>query len=417
MEEYIKYFETQEEYDEYVTSGNMKNPNVSYCEDVKDVHYNPWTWADEYFTTVALESGTITLNIPGHIDTHNISYVSYSTNGGASWVDTVDVNDFVEETPITINVSKGDAILWKCGSKYYEIPSGLGGCFFSSTCNFNVMGNIMSLVCGDNFKGANRGSEFSNLFKDVNGNKECLLVDASNLIFPTVSIGCKSMFSDCTSLVKAPKLPATSLGYYQCYYDMFSGCTSLTTAPELPATTLVGNCYSSMFSGCTSLITAPELPATILAEECYSRMYYGCTALTTAPELPATTLADHCYSSMFSGCISLTTAPELPATTLSSNCYSCYQSMFEGCTSLTTAPELPIINLNSSYGCYYSMFKGCTNLNCIKAMFTTEPSSYTNSWVDGVSATGTFVKNANATWNVSGVNGIPEGWTVETATV
>ena len=30
-------------------------------------------------------------------------------------------------------------------------------------------------------------------------------------------------------------------------------------------------------------------------------------------------------------------------------------------------------------------------------------------------ATGIFVKNSAAQWNVSGANGIPEGWTVETA--
>lgn len=29
--------------------------------------------------------------------------------------------------------------------------------------------------------------------------------------------------------------------------------------------------------------------------------------------------------------------------------------------------------------------------------------------------TGTFIKNASATWDVTGVNGIPTGWTVETA--
>ena len=33
-------------------------------------------------------------------------------------------------------------------------------------------------------------------------------------------------------------------------------------------------------------------------------------------------------------------------------------------------------------------------------------------WVQGVSSTGTFVKNKDATWDVTGVNGIPEGWTV-----
>jgi hypothetical protein len=36
-------------------------------------------------------------------------------------------------------------------------------------------------------------------------------------------------------------------------------------------------------------------------------------------------------------------------------------------------------------------------------------------WVKGVASSGTFVKNSAATWDVTGVNGIPSGWTVETA--
>ena len=101
--------------------------------------------------------------------------------------------------------------------------------------------------------------------------------------------------------------------------------------------------------------------------------------------LPATTLASYCYNSMFYGCTGLTSAPELPATTLASNCYN-------------------------------GMFYGCGNLAYIKAMFTTTPgSAYTNNWVNGVKATGIFVKNSAATWDVTGNNGVPTGWTVETA--
>ena len=48
-------------------------------------------------------------------------------------------------------------------------------------------------------------------------------------------------------------------------------------------------------------------------------------------------------------------------------------------------------------------------------MFTTTPGTDTMNWVDGVASTGTFVKNSAATWNVTGVYGIPSGWTVETA--
>lgn len=49
-------------------------------------------------------------------------------------------------------------------------------------------------------------------------------------------------------------------------------------------------------------------------------------------------------------------------------------------------------------------------------MFTTTPSTtYTSNWVQGVAASGTFIKNSSATWNVTGDNGIPTGWTVQTA--
>lgn len=101
----------------------------------------------------------------------------------------------------------------------------------------------------------------------------------------------------------------------------------------------------------------------------------------------------------------------LPATTLAN---SCYYYMFTGCTNLTTAPELPATTLASN--CYVSMFNGCSNLSYIKAMFTTTPGdSYMSNWVENVKATGTFVKNSAATWDVTGNNGVPSGWTVETA--
>ena len=304
------------------------------------------------------------------------------------------------------------------------------------------------------------------------------LTTAPQLPATTLADDCyKNMFYNCTSLTTAPELPATTLTT-SCYQSMFYNCTSLTTAPELPATTLAYCCYRKMFYGCTSLTTAPELPAKNLKTYCYQRMFNGCTSLITAPKLPATTLASRCYYSMFERCSKLTTAPELPATTLASSCYhsmfsgtnvlpdcsninfssstvvasggliglfagtkvtdddlrsilpinsngkyylpcttlaeSCYYSMFYDCTSLTTAPELPATTLANQ--CYYSMFWGCSKLNHIKAMFTTTPSSsYTYSWVSGVASSGTFVKNKNATWNVTGTDGIPSGWTVQTA--
>ena len=190
------------------------------------------------------------------------------------------------------------------------------------------------------------GSEFSGDIRSI-----------FNKFFPyNYNYFASRLFQNCTSLTKAPELPATTLANY-CYTNMFGNCTSLTQAPELPATTLTDYCYSFMFGGCSSLTQAPELPATTLASNCYSSMFNGCTSLTTAPELPATKLSINCYSSMFNGCTSLTTAPELPATTLS---FFCYSAMFQNCTSLKR------IKMNASSGNWgESMFFGCTSLELV----------------------------------------------------
>ena len=89
------------------------------------------------------------------------------------------------------------------------------------------------------------------------------------------------------------------------FYHLFDACTSLTKAPALPATTLVERCYSNMFLDCTSLTKAPVLSATTLAPYCYQNMFKRCTSLTKAPALPSTTLATSCYYGMFNGCSKL----------------------------------------------------------------------------------------------------------------
>lgn len=219
------------------------------------------------------------------------------------------------------------------------------------------------------------------------------------------------LFRDCTALTSAPTLPSTTLKNY-CYYNMFRGCSALVAAPVLPATTMTTQCYRNMFYGCSSLTSAPELKAMTVNASSYRGMFYNCTSLVTAPDLPATTLNTYCYYQMFYGCSSLTSAPaKLPATALQTYCYG---EMFRGCSQLTTAPELPATTLTSN--CYYRMFYSCSKLTYIKAMFTTAPStSYTNNWVYHVASSGTFVKNSSAGWSVTGVSGVPSGWTIQTA--
>ena len=332
----------------------------------------------------------------------------------------------------TVKLADGGELMFRAGEEgNANFSAGLNNYYqFRFSGEIAAKGSIMSLLDRNCRKNAVPSYAFKYLFRDCAG-----LMEAPELPAAELESDCyNSMFYGCTNLTEAPELPATKLGE-KCYYCMFRGCTNLTEAPDLPATELAEWCYDCMFLGCTSLTKAPDLPATNLVAGCYSNMFDSCTSLTEVPALPARELAYGCYFCMFDSCTSLTEAPELPARELVGSCYygmfsgctnltevpdlparelavSCYKQMFEGCKNLTKAPDLPAIDLDN--GCYSHMFSGCTNLNYIKALFTDEPSKETTSgWLSNVASTGTFVKSKDATWDVRGDNGIPEGWTVE----
>ena len=308
---------------------------------------------------------------------------------------------------------------------------------------WSIQGNPLSLLVGDNddynsiHSIANiQSGAFYGLFAD-NTN----IIDASRMALtldPVPNAAYRYMFAGCTNLIKAPKLPATTLSQrcYEsmfnqcsslstapvlpattlaslCYYEMFKDCTSLVTAPALPATTLANSCYAYMFNGCTALVNTPELPATTLTQRCYYNMFNGCTSLIATTQLPATTAVDSCYYDMFKGCTSLVNVPDLPATTLAPNCY---REMFYGCTSLVNAPVLPATILTTN--CYREMFYGCSSLNYIKALFIASPLvngsyTYTNLWVANVAAYGTFVQHQDAEWELYNDNAIPTTWRLQ----
>jgi len=303
-------------------------------------------------TIEALSAGTLQL-------TNNTSQtdIYYNLNDGG-W-------QLIGTDNMSFNVDAGDIIQFGATEAVNLQQYSAGRSLFSgNTLAFKVYGNIESLEYGyGDFTNRDTSvyleSAFTYCFRSCSG-----LTDASNLV-----------------------LPATTLAN-SCYERMFRDCTSLTSAPELPGTTLswlVDRCYAFMFQNCTSLTQAPELPATELASHCYYGMFYGCTNLTSAPELPAETLTDYCYYSMFKGCTSLISVPELPATKL-------------------------------EYYCYFGMFSGCTNLNYIKCLATDIPATNcTNNWVNGVAASGTFVKAPSMTGWTTGASGIPTNWTVEDA--
>lgn len=54
MIEHLKKFNTHDEYEEYVDSGEFLKPNVSYCRNEREVHYNP-----KFFCKLTLSNGDV----------------------------------------------------------------------------------------------------------------------------------------------------------------------------------------------------------------------------------------------------------------------------------------------------------------------------------------------------------------------
>ena len=240
---FIKQFASLAAFNSFTLDSN-NTPNVSLIKDNYGLQYTkyitpPHDYSQDYFTFEAIDDIDVLLYYKNSLYTDNpVGTMYYSVNEGSTW----------SEMDSVVSISAGNKIMFKgvateCnGSSYtFDLSDGDGGIIQG---RFNVEGNIMSVIYGDDFKGQTSFPEgdwsyiFSIFFYDQSN-----LINASNLI-----------------------LPVTTLDFH-CYSYMFNGCTSLTTAPELPATTLLDNCYQGMFNGCTLLNYVKCLATNISANQ------------------------------------------------------------------------------------------------------------------------------------------------------
>ena len=199
-------------------------------------------YSQDYLTFRVLTNGTIAWKAlgTGHTDT-----IQYSLNGG-QWTSIT-----ASSTGTTIPVSAGDVVRFKGNNTTYAKDKSNYAGFEGGSADFDIEGNILSLLYGDNFTTttALTGTyTFCSIFK------KSKVISAENLVLPSTVLTnyCyRAMFSYCTELEIAPKLPATTLSQ-GCYWYMFEKC-AIFEAPELNATTLVRECYGNMFNGCSNL--------------------------------------------------------------------------------------------------------------------------------------------------------------------
>ena len=249
MANYIKLVQSQAELTAFKASESFITPNVTAIHNSLIVDYNPYVapvgptphdYSQDYFTIEALTSGTFNFTNDNSED----GYLQYSLDDGETWSE-----EYGSIEDLSLNAN--DKLLIKGNITLDDGAS--DGNYVSYTGDFNVYGNIMSLVYGDNFANQTSLAGKDYIFAYLFSNNETLL-SAENLI-----------------------LPATTLTDF-CYFCMFHGCSSLTTAPELPATTLAESCYYGMFEDCISLNYIKCLATDISSEYCTGNWVSGVAA-------------------------------------------------------------------------------------------------------------------------------------------
>lgn len=216
-------------------------------------------YSADYLTFTVLTTGTISWKALG---SGAVKTIEYKKNNG-SWTSLTSTS-----AGATISAEQGDKILFRGTNTSYSASSKTNySGFEGGTATYDISGNIMSLIYGDNFANNNTISSqwaFCSLFKLSN------IISAEHLILPALSLtkhAYRAMFSKAYQLTTPPAiLPATTLNE-NCYWYMFEECP-ITSAPELPATTLATNCYGYMFTGCTCLSHIKCLATNMSASGC-----------------------------------------------------------------------------------------------------------------------------------------------------
>lgn len=216
------------------------------------MYSNPYYY--QYFTVEVLTGGSFTFYTP--LSELPTVYYSLNNNSWTEWEYDATMGD--DGLLKSLNLSVGDRLRIKSA---ISNPVGVEGYYFaesSNTITYNVSGNIMSLVYGDDFVG--------------NDNLNDTITSDGYTPF-------QMMFAEDAKIKSAINLclPSFILSTYM-YAAMFSSST-LETAPTIIPAMICEKCYHEMFYNCDNLIGNIVIPEPIglsnLEVDAYYNMFTG----------------------------------------------------------------------------------------------------------------------------------------------
>ena len=322
---YLKEFDSHSSYESEVNVGvGISIPNVSYCKDANDVHFNPYNLIEFYVGDITGTPQTV------KIYTDSSTSVDVTVSEGNKWYSYLLPKDN-GLYKIESGIYDGDSEEWSNGIvKKVVVKSNINYNYDENNDRYN--GIVPWEITEASFKGSNT-SKVTNM---------------------------NCMFQFCRSLTSLDlsNFNTSNVTYMS---GMFNGCSGLTSLDLSNFNTSNVTNMGSMFYGCSGL-TSLDLSNFNTSNVTYmSSMFKGCSGLTSLDLSGWDTNNVTDMRFMFNGCISLTSL-DLRNFNTSNVTYMSY--MFKGCTSLTS---LTLSNFNTSNVTYMdSMFYGCSKLKTIR---------------------------------------------------
>ena len=253
---YINTFKTHASYEEKINGGgvDISLPNVSYCEDVKDIHYNP-------YNTVEFYVGEVTEPQTVKIYTDRFTSVDVQVSEGNKWYTYVlpkgkglfkIVGDSVKKVVVKADIS------YEGTTSYRNIPiipsstveASFKGSNTSNVSNMYEMFNACKGLTSLDLSGWNT-SNVSNMYKMFNFCTGLTSLDLSGWDTSNVT-NMSGMFTDCSGL-KSLDLRNFNTSNVTDMNLMFNDCSGLTSLDLSGWNTSNVTNMSDMFRYCTSL--------------------------------------------------------------------------------------------------------------------------------------------------------------------
>ena len=260
-------------------------PNVSYCEDVKDVHYNP-------YSTVEFYVGEITGTTPQTVKIYTSEYTS------------VNVQVSEENKWYTYVLPKDKGLYNISGNTVTKVRVKADISFYGDL-NHGYFSIIPKTTIEASFKGSNTSNVTSMAHMFYNhGNIESLDLsgwDTSKVIYMN------NMFYFCTSLTSLD-VSSFDTSNVTNMYSMFAGCSGLKSLDVGSFDTSNVTDMNNMFGSCSGLTSLDLSNFKTSKVTSMSNMFNGCSSLISL-DLSGFDMSkvDRYLSGMFKSCIKLKT--------------------------------------------------------------------------------------------------------------